>query len=120
MIFLRDRRRRLVDAAMLEDMHLSGNLILPLRVGDDLLVLEHQPLATLRTHDLVVARHELVVRGRATEPAFFRPVRPVRVLAVLEVEADLVEALFGYEVFALRTQVAAVDDGVDEFVRVRA
>ncbi len=106
MVLLRDRRRRLVDAAMLKHMHLSRNLILPLRIGHDLLVLEHEPLAALDARldeARVVARHELVVRGGAAETAFLRPVRPVRVFAVLEVEADLVEALFGHEVFAFRT-----------------
>jgi len=60
------------------------------------------------------------VGGGGAQAALLGAVGAVGVLAVLEVEADLVEALLGDEVFALGAQVAAVDDGVDELVRVRA
>ena len=122
MIPLRDSSRRLIDTPMLQDMNLSRNLILALRVGDDLLILEHQPLTTLGSGGggLVVAGDELVVGGGGAQAALLGAVGAVGVLAMLEVEANLVEALLGDEVFALGAQVAAVDDGVDELVRVRA
>lgn len=126
-VHLRDRRRRLVDAPVLLRVLLPRDLVLPLRIAHHLLVLQHQPLfppssscppsspSSSRLHG-----NKLIMRRRAPQPAFFRPVRPVGVFAVLEIEADLVEALFRDEVFALGAQVSSVDDGVDEFVWVGA
>jgi hypothetical protein len=53
-----------------------------------------------------------VGRG-TTEPALLCPVRAVGVLPILEVEADLVEALFGCVLFVL-TEISTIDDGIDK------
>lgn len=58
--------------------------------------------------------------GGAAETAFLGAVGAGRVFAVFEVEADFIEALFGDEVFAVGTEVAAIDNGVDEIVGVGA
>ena len=47
MELLGDGGGRFVDPAMLLHMHEPGNLILPLRIGHHLLILEHQPLPAL-------------------------------------------------------------------------
>ena len=60
------------------------------------------------------------MRGSAAQARLFGAVGARGVLAVLEVVADLVEALLRDEVLAIRAQVAAVDEGVDEGVGVRA
>ncbi len=39
---------------------------------------------------------------------------------MFQIESDFVEAFLGDEVFSFWSEVAAVDYGVDEFVRVRA
>lgn len=108
-VLLGNRRRRLVDAAVLQDVDAAGNLKLLGRVRDDLLVLEHE----------LVAVEELIVRRRAAEPAFLGAVSAVWVFVVLEVVFDLVETLFTHEFVALAgRQVPPVDDGVDELARV--
>ena len=60
------------------------------------------------------------MRRRAPQATLLRAIRAIGVFGVFEVEADLVEALLGDEIFALGAEVAAVDDGVDEGVRVGA
>lgn len=60
------------------------------------------------------------MRGRAAQSAFLRAIGPVGVFGVLEVESDLVKALFRDKVFAFGAEVAAVDYGVDESVGVGA
>lgn len=117
---LGDGGGRFVDPAMLLHMHDPRNFILPLRVGHHLLVLEHQPLSSLSSVFPTRRRQQLVVGGGAAEAAFLGAVGAGRVFAVFEVEADFVEALFGDKVFAVRAQVAAIDDGVDEVVGVGA
>jgi hypothetical protein len=57
------------------------------------------------------------VRCGTTQTAFFCSVGAVGILAVLEVETDLVETLFGYKVVVL-AEVSAVDYGVYEFAWV--
>lgn len=99
----------LVDSSVVDGVDVSGNLVLPPRVRNDFLVLEHE----------LVALEELVVGCRAAQPALFGAVCPVGVFAVLEVESYFVEALFADELFALsRSQVPAVYDGVNEPVRM--
>lgn len=101
--------RRLVDAAVVHDVHVAGNLVLPRRVRDDLLVLEHE----------LVPVQQLVMRGGAAQAALLRAVGAVGILAVLEVVLDLVEALLAHQLLGLAGgQVPAVDDGVDEAVRI--
>lgn len=105
----------LVDAAVLEGVDVAGNVVLPGRVGNDLFILEHE----------LVAVEELVVGGGGAQAGLFGAVGAVGVAAVLEVELDLVEALLADEVVCVTTsaagsQVAPVDDGVDEAVRVAA
>lgn len=60
------------------------------------------------------------MRRRTPESTFLRAVRTVGVFGVLEVKSDFVKALFGDEVFAFGAKVAAIDDGVNEGVRVGA
>lgn len=60
------------------------------------------------------------MRRRAPQPAFLRAVRTSGIFAVFEIIPDFIEALFGDEVFAFGAEVAAVDEGVDEGVRVGA
>ena len=116
---LGDGGGRLVDAAVLLLVHHARDLVLPLRVGDDFFVLEHEAVGRIGAVR-GVAGQELVVRRGAAEAAFLRAVRPRGVFAVFEVEADFVEAFFGDKVFAVGAEVAAVDDGVDEVVGVGA
>ncbi len=115
MVVLCNGGRRLVDPAMLASMDLSCDLVLPLWVCNDFLVLQHQPLLTV---PILLSRDELVVRRRTSQAALLSAVGAVGVFAVLEVEADLVETLFRDEVFTLGAKVAAVDDGINEVVRV--
>ena len=60
------------------------------------------------------------MRSSTAQTAFLCAVGAARVRAVLEVIFDLVEALFGDEIFAFGAEVAAVDNGVDKLVRVGA
>lgn len=101
--------RCLVDAPVVHDVHAARNLVLPRRVGYDLLVLEHE----------LVPVEQFVVRRRTAQTALLGAICTVRVFAVLEVVLDLVEALFTYQLFGFaRSQIPSVDDGVDETVRV--
>lgn len=101
--------RRLVDSAVVHDVHVAGNLVLPRRVRDDLLVLEHE----------LVPVQQLVMRGGAAQAALLCAISAVGILAVLEVVLDLVEALLAHQLLGLAgCQVPAVDDGVDEAVRI--
>lgn len=123
-ILLRNRLGHLVDPPVVDRMHRLGNLVLPLRITDNLLTLQHQLLRRRRAPRPIVlpspALHEPIVRGGAAQPALLRTVGARGVPAVLKVVADLVETLLGDEVLALRGELAAVDYGVDEAVRVRA
>ena len=56
--------------------------------------------------------------GGAAEPRLLRAVGAVGVFGVFEVEANLVEAFLGDEVLAFWSEVAAIDEGIDEGVRV--
>ncbi len=109
MILVRDRRGGLVDARMMLLMRGPRNLILLLRVGDDLLVFEHE----------TVIVQQLVVNGGAAQATLFGAIRAIGVFTVLEVEFDLVEALLGDKVFPVGTQISAVDDCIYQFVRIR-
>lgn len=60
------------------------------------------------------------MRRGAAQAALLRTVGASGVLVVLEVVAYLVEALLGDKLFRIAAEFAAVDDGVDEAVRVRA
>ncbi len=60
------------------------------------------------------------MRRRAPQSTLLRPIRARGIFPMFQVIPDLVEALFGDEVFALGAEVAAVDEGVDEGVRVGA
>jgi hypothetical protein len=83
------------------------DIVLLLGVRYDLLALEPQLLRLV-----VGAQCDFVVGRGTTEPALLCPVRAVGVLPVLEVEADLVEALFCCILFVL-TEISTVYDGVD-------
>lgn len=87
-------------------MCLPCNLILSLRVRDDLLVFEHEN----------VIFKQLVVCCRAAKSGFFGAVGPVRIFAVLEIKLDFFEPVFTHEfvvVFFAYSQVTSKDDGVD-------
>ena len=60
------------------------------------------------------------MRRRRPQPTLLRPVRPVGVFSMLEIKSNLVEAFFGDKIFALGTEIAAVDDGIDEGVGMGA
>jgi len=60
------------------------------------------------------------VRRRAPQAALLCAVGAVGVFAVLQVKANLVKSLFRDEVFTLGSKVSAVDDGIDEVIRVGA
>jgi hypothetical protein len=94
-------------------VHVACDFILALRVGDDFFPLEPQLLRLV-----IGPGGELVVCGCGPQTAFFGTVGTIGVFAVLEVEANLVKALFGDKVVVL-AQVAPIDDGVDELPRVR-
>ena len=115
-VFLGNRSGSLINPSVLPLMHRPRNLILPLRIRHHLLILQHQPLHA----PILLGRRKLVVRRRAPQATLFCAIRAVGVFGVLEVKPDFVEALLGYEVLAFRAQVAAVDDGVNEGVRVGA
>lgn len=60
------------------------------------------------------------MRSGAAKSAFLRSVGSAGVGAVLEIIAYLVETFFGNKVFAFWAEIAAVDDGVDKVVWMRA
>ena len=115
-VFLRNRRSGFVNAAVLLLVHRSGNLVLPLRIRHHFFVLQHQPLHP----SLFLGRRKLVMRRSRPQSTLLRPVRPVGVFSMLEIKPDFIEAFFGDEIFALGTEVAAVDDGVDKGVGMGA
>ena len=106
-------RRRLVDAAVALVVHVACNLVLALRIGNDFFPLKPELLR------LVVGPWcQLVVGGRRAQAAFLCAVGSVWVFAVLQVEADLVEALFRHKVVVL-PQIAPVYDGIDKLAGIR-
>lgn len=60
------------------------------------------------------------MRSCATKSTLLGSVGSAGICAILQIEANLVEALFGDEVFAFWTEVAAVDYGVYELVWMRS
>ena len=58
--------------------------------------------------------------GSRAKSRFLRTVGAVGILAMFEIETDLIKAFFAYEIFPVGTEVPAVDDRVDEFIGVRA
>jgi hypothetical protein len=56
------------------------------------------------------------MRSGAAQSAFLCSVGSAGIGAVLEVVAYLVESFFGHKIFTFGTEIAAVDDGVDEIV----
>jgi hypothetical protein len=92
---------------MLLVVNFPCNLVLLLRIRDNLLALEPQLLRLI-----VFPGHKLVMGCGTTEAALLRSIGAVGILSVLQVEANLVEALFGHELVVL-AKISAVDDGVD-------
>lgn len=82
-------RRGFVDTAVRLVVHFASNLVLLLRVRDDFLTFQHQFLLLVAS-----GRHELVVCCCTPETALLCSVCAIGILSVLEVEPDLVEALF--------------------------
>lgn len=107
MVELCDGCSSLVDAAVGFVVNISSDLVLLLRIRNDFLALQPQLFRFV-----VFARRELVVRRCTPETTLFGPVGAIRVLSVLEVKADLIEALFRDEV-VLSAKIATVDDSVD-------
>ncbi len=58
------------------------------------------------------------MRRRASQPAFFGAISTVGVFAELQIKLDLIEAFFTHEIFALWAEVAAIDDGINQLVRI--
>jgi hypothetical protein len=88
-------------------VNVAANLILPLRICNDLFAFEPELLRLV-----ILARREFVMSGSAAETALLRPIGTVRILAILEIEPDLIEAVFRDKVVLL-AKVAPVDDRVD-------
>ena len=57
--------------------------------------------------------------GRGAESRLLRTIGAVRVFAMLEVEANFIKTFFAYEIFPVGAEVPAINDGVDESIRVR-
>ena len=53
---------------------------------------------------------------RRPELWFLEPIGQVWVFSIFKIILDFVETFFWYKIFPLKTQVPAVDDGVDECV----
>lgn len=88
MVFLGDAGSGLVDAGMADGMCLVRNLILPLRVRNNLLVLQHELVFAVA----VVSGYQAVVSTCAAEPALLGAIATRRVHARLEIVANLVKA----------------------------
>ena len=98
---------------MLLRVLLSRYFVLPLGIAHYFLVFQHQSLLPLP----VLILYQLIMRGRTPESTFLGAIGSVGIFAVFKVEANLVEALLGDKIFAFRTKVAAIDDGINEFIR---
>lgn len=141
MVFLRHGGGGLVDACMrvlILAVVPPRDFVLHARLGDDLLVSQHQlvpstrdtissavaaatttatPIATINTGSAILAAatlDESVVPHRGAESVLFRGISVAWILAGLEVILDPLEAPLVVGVLLLVAQVAAVDDGVDE------
>lgn len=90
----------------------SCNLVLLLGISNDFFTLQPKFLRFV-----VGGGCEFVVGRCAAKTALLRSVGAIGVFAVLEVEADLVEALLRYEVVLL-AEIASVDDGVYELTGI--
>lgn len=117
MIFLGYGSSRLVDASMLCNVDLTRDLILSLWIRHNLFVLQHQSLSTFGA---VFSGQQLVMRSRRAKSRFLGAVSTMGIFSMLEVEANLVKSFFADKILAFGAKVSAVDDGVDEFIRVRA
>lgn len=58
--------------------------------------------------------------GRRTKSRFLRTVGTVGIFPVLEIEADLIKAFLADKILTFWTEVAAIDDSVNEVIWVRA
>lgn len=141
MVFLRHGGGGLVDArvrVLILAVVPPRDFVLHARLGDDLLVSQHQlvpstrdtvssavaaatttatPIATINTGSAILAAatlDESVVPHRGAESVLFRGISVAWILAGLEVILDPLEAPLVVGVLLLVAQVAAVDDGVDE------
>lgn len=102
-VLLRNNRSRFVNSGMLMRVHPSRNLILTLRIGNNLLILEHQPfrILTICSLVLVFCGKQFIMSCSRSQAGLFRSVGSVRILAVFEVKAYLFEAFVRNEVGAL-------------------
>lgn len=89
MIEFSNGRSRLVDPAMLLMVYFLGNLILLLRIGNDLLAFEPQFLRFI-----VISRRQFVVGRCAAEAALLCAIGAVGVFPIFEIETYLVKPLF--------------------------
>lgn len=92
-------------------MHVSGYFVLALWITHYFLVFQHEPFALS-----AFIGEEFVMRSGAAKSAFLCPVGSAGIGAMFEVVAYFVETFFRHKVFAFGTEIAAVDDGVDEVV----
>jgi hypothetical protein len=88
-------------------MDVAPNLILPLRVGNDLLAFEPELLRLV-----ILGRCKLVMRGSAAKTTFLRSIGTIRILSVLKIEADFVKTLFRNKVVLL-PKVTTIDDRIN-------
>jgi hypothetical protein len=96
MIEFCDGSRRLINAAVTLVVHVARNFVLALRIRNDFFALEPELLRLV-----VIPWCQLVMGGCRAQATLLGAVSPVRVFAIFEVEADLVEALFGHKVVVL-------------------
>ena len=61
---------------------------------------------------------ELIVGCSGAQTTLFGSIGTIGIFAVFEVETNLVKALFRYKIIIL-TEIATVDDGIDELSRIR-
>src|ERR1700737_3579182 len=58
------------------------------------------------------------MRRCASQPAFFGAISTVGIFAELQIKLDLIEAFFTHEIFSLWAEIAAIDDGINQLIRV--
>lgn len=96
MVEFGNRCSSLIDAPMVLVMDLASNLVLLLRVCNNLLTLQPQLLGFV-----ALTRRKLVMSSCTTETALLCSVSTIGILSVLEIEANLVEALLRHKLVIL-------------------
>lgn len=107
-VLFRNDCGRLIDARMLLHMYGPSDLVLLQWIRNDFFISEHQPVIV----------EQLVLGCRAPKSTLLGPIGSLGIFAVLEVVLDLIESLLADRLIILHSQVAPVDDGVDELIRI--